>query len=1112
MNKNRISKEEAIFMIVLTITMPLVFTALQPEIKNNEIVQNSSLDFFSGIIKKTISFFDLVPSASAEDFGCCIETVQGAKCVQTTQTECLSGKWNQGTNCQDICKIGCCIDSQGVCSQNAISAYCPVPPALDFKVGDTKCEQSPLCQEGCCTKGIYKFWSTNITCFGQGGVWDENVPDEVTCLEQASQEQYGCCKSYAGCEYITGLECTTKSGTFSANQACYDIPSCDCTLGSTGKCVDGYSDLYKEDSCGNVYINLPPLDSCSSRGEYCNPKTNECESGNCTNIFKNNVNGQFAPQVSTETAKNGDAWCVYDTALDLGNGTAPMGSRHWRVYCLNGVQHIDPCDDYRQEVCTEMQCVPNGNTALSGQICVSQSTESLCVSAGCLWLPNKQAYCVTNNWRNCYNITDEKQCNEDGSCFWWTDFARQQNYTLNDPSLLNILNTVTNTNWKIFVNNSYVDGQSKRNSPDVPICLPIYPPGLDDGFATTENREAICSMGSNICQYEEEWWGAGKKTNAECRTDEWRIFSAQECKSLGDCGTWVNWVGQNTTGFKILETTNASGTKVKNEIMVPQGYQDFVSEAIKGIKEPNNGGKWGGGFAKALTAIILSGIGGVGIAVGIGAILSAAAMGAGVSAFLVSASLMLPIAVGGILFIIANSLPPGPEKGALEALGAGLIGFGTAALITLAAGGPVGWVTAGIGAAVAGLYFLVYMLGYSQEFYYQQCNPSMPPTNGNDCHLCNEDPNRPCSKYRCESLGTACQYNDTIDVDIGGILKSYDIAESSCNAIQNDGLAPYITDIKVTDLQGNSYLATPSTTSGPTYISITKQDGSPIPEWTDLIVDIKLNEKAFCRYDFQSTLNISSMGFAFDSTVLRQELKQKFTVSQQLPQFLVRCADIYQNANVLEYTLKFSSMQGPDIEPPMIIGTDKDNFNKFDEGTTQLDLLIYTNKMADCRWDKEDKEYSEMSPATQCTTTLMVGGFRCLTMLTGLVKDVPNEFNIRCNSTNGVANRQSYKLTLYSTPALKIASYSPKNNDEVKGCEMQSQVTLTIDTTDGSDAGLSKCYWTYNRDYSDEKVFTTDATYIAHHEENITVKNSGTKTVYIECVDSAGSKVQIPGG
>jgi len=41
------------------------------------------------------------------------------------------------------------------------------------------------------------------------------------------------------------------------------------------------------------------------------------------------------------------------------------------------------------------------------------------------------------------------------------------------------------------------------------------------------------------------------------------------------------------------------------------------------------------------------------------------------------------------------------------------------------------------------------------------CSLWMPPDGGNDCGQCNVTPNKPCTEYRCMSLGSSCQYEET---------------------------------------------------------------------------------------------------------------------------------------------------------------------------------------------------------------------------------------------------------------------------------------------------------------------------------------------------------------
>ncbi|MEM2605365.1 MAG: hypothetical protein QXI41_02315, partial [Candidatus Pacearchaeota archaeon] len=288
---NKINIAIAVFLIILTVSMPISFAALRPEIRDNEIKENPFVDSFVNFLKKIISFFDIMPSVLAQGsqgVGCCEVMKNGAKCQISTLDECQSAQqWHFNQTCDTICQIGCCIDAQGFCSKQAISTQCLVPPALKFIPNDPQCQQDVLCKYGCCTIGYQKIWTTNLTCSAvHNGVWDGSVPDELACIQQAYQEQRGCCRSYAGCEYITGAECQAKGGEFFSNKKCYDsIPGCEkCQGYGTPKCVEGFPDLYKTDNCGNAYID-EIKEQCSSSGKFCNPQTNACESGICYNVI-----------------------------------------------------------------------------------------------------------------------------------------------------------------------------------------------------------------------------------------------------------------------------------------------------------------------------------------------------------------------------------------------------------------------------------------------------------------------------------------------------------------------------------------------------------------------------------------------------------------------------------------------------------------------------------------------------------------------------------------------------------------------------------------------------------------------------------------------------------
>ena len=53
---------------------------------------------------------------------------------------------------------------------------------------------------------------------------------------------------------------------------------------------------------------------------------------------------------SEETKQNGESWCSYES---LPGEKAEVGSRHYVHYCIDSKEYIEPCRDYREEVCVE---------------------------------------------------------------------------------------------------------------------------------------------------------------------------------------------------------------------------------------------------------------------------------------------------------------------------------------------------------------------------------------------------------------------------------------------------------------------------------------------------------------------------------------------------------------------------------------------------------------------------------------------------------------------------------------------------------------------------------------------------------------------------------------
>ena len=1127
---NKIDIIIAIFISVLTIMMPVSFTALQPEVKSNgEVKQNSVINTFSFIISKTISFFDIVPSVAAIDVGCCEKTKTGAKCQITQQNECQSG-WHNGQTCENICRIGCCIDSQGICNKQSTSVDCVLPAR--FIPNDALCTQDVSCKKGCCSIGYQRRWETNKTCVETyHGSWDGSIPDYGTCIAQSYTGQYGCCKSVSGgCQYITQGECQGKAGTFFTGQKCnQNVPGCEaCNGNGAPKCIEGLNDLYRTDNCGNIYSDEPVQPTCSSQKKFCNPSTNTCQSGECTNVYDNyKAQGDFSnlPGRHGQTRQNGESWCVYDRpdiiVIAGGLGTEPAGSRHWRHYCLNGKEYVDACADYRQQFCSETLIdVQSGNIVADndGPISYNQRYNNNNYRS--------MASCVGNNWKSCLLTQDETQCRNNPTCFWVTDLDTPHTWSKPEKGI---------GNWAGIKSDSLEKVSTPIGQASAPArCLPRVPPGLDDSQNGFQNREAICKLGDVNCTVEDRLFG---DSNPECDDSGWAIGMARRCRAIADCGAYINYLhgtdGKNTftsEGLIIAEINpdkddsgNIIGKKIERTVGIVLG--DVFGA---GSESGSSGTAWGklGAVFGGMVMLIAAGVSTYIVIKMINngqiysLVYSEYATGGKILPFHWSNLFKLgtkwgtkegmqdgwkavftnpAFIAGAVLLVIAHYfMPDGPGKALVQSTGVGLaaggistgLGLGTVAL-------PIG--------IISGIIWALFKATWDVDHMIVACMPYVPPTGGADCEKCNQDPERPCSKYRCQSLGTACLYKGE---DANGQPCEQSEGCGFCYAEANEGTAPLITKVTVTNPV--NYVANPSQPGlPPTTIFISKADGGQIDPWTTLDIKVDLNKRAVCKFD-KISRTIDTMEMPFGSTIYRQSQTTTIGLGRYLGgnnviNLYVRCKDVYGNANFADYILTFT-VSTTDLTPPQIIDTDPLNGAKFGAGIDKLNLTIYVNEPSNCSWSKTDKTYAEMVLENgQCIARPIISGFACNTTLTGIVPETDNIFYLRCNDAQGNTMQESYQLTLTGTKALQISSLKPEKGSTIAGCTLAPRALVEVETIEGANDGNATCLWS-NVSYEQGMTQFTQ-TNSNSHATNVSV-SSGLNNIYVECYDNALNKAR----
>lgn len=1137
-------KTIAWFLIALAITMPIAFTYLMPEIKNNEVQQNSSLDFFVNIIKtsfasfcdaekencnleimgefsfssmiKNINPINLIQSASADDLklGSCEVTNSEAYppnsfCYfPSTLEQCLSPElFHLGEPLDKVeeCVQGCCIDtSTGSCSITS-------KKACEFKIipgqgvsqnhdgyfdGSPTCD-IPDCATGCCDFENYASTSTKLTCDKLGGNFAPGVIGE-DCTGSKGSVDYGCCVMAGTCKRSSESDCNEiLNGRFFADlpgqpKFCSTLPGCEmCKSGkstATKTCTEFDNNIHYVDSCGNIE-GITEDGNCELNRKVCVKDNNGYKCGGDCND-------------GGTTRYNGESWCLYDVSPDaysvdfnFNDGKIPigvMGSRDFVRVCLNGNIITEPCADYRSQICVQTKDSANNR-----------------------W---NQGACVMNMWPQCLIIEDNETCKANSQCVWDDNAEKslkEDGDGWNDnPNEVNKLKNV----HEPYKNYS---------------CLPRYPPGFPlsqsseecDGLdKLTCKKNSNCFWDLGICSSNLNYFiatstcglvsygttvihqGTGWcKGNCDAEMINFAQAMAKKCSALGDCGATLNILGKPTlkSSFKVTKTGQD-----KKELDVTKGGIELGG--------PNHG-KWAWDFLET-SFIEKSYFDSTSLEQGKGIKTNSKDGPTGETTFTDFTNDLgeLYISQDELYSRLFEDINNAGESNVAKLLGEGA-GMGIGALVTMsllkilvitgskvamfgAALGPWGWV---IMAAVVILAALIYTLfSYEKTWLFTfQCLPASPPLGGDYCTQCDKDSERPCSEYRCKSLGAACE------------LINKGSSDQKCVAMQDDGNPPKIIDYVRASLP-TGYLID-NFQAGPPNGGFTIKgpaDGGCIKAWDKVSVAFITDKYSNCSYSEHPGVEFEAMARSIDSTQVKTHFLQLSfpdnLIGSGQKTIYIKCQDVFGHIFMSDYPVSFCSEIGPSLDQVEITGTNFDFYNKIPFGTTETGLQIHVDRPGQCRWSIEDMEYKNMPETTQCNAEQSTSGnYNCEARLTGIQQDLsPNKFFIRCNSTWGITNPRSFILELYPSEKLLIDSVSPTNGEEISGCEFQSEVKLQVVTSSGAEDGTATCYWSYDSNFRTSEEFKiTDSSY---HEHNITIDSQGqptiSKTVYILCTDPSG--------
>ncbi len=353
------------------------------------------------------SDLSFVSADETENNVCCEQTLSGDSCLYTGESNCDSSYLQSSTACEQtaFCKPGCCISDEGKCSKSVGKSTCENIDGYSWSEG-ADCSTVDACEKNCCVIAESQCsYTTEANC--EILIQDleditldwRDVDSESSCTDICQASDRGCCVSSDSCTYGTQAECESpdidlsEGYGFYKDSICSEHGQCGCIAHDYKQCVD--EDVYWFDSCGNqeTVVARNDIDSngevatedgncdytdgtwCGTEGDEVSCLSTDCDTEEGTNPDTGAAAYTFDgwyytdPEKPGEIAeqgydrnphdsgvggvrKNGESWCLYESPA--GAFKDFPGSQHYRSFCYFGEEILEPCADYREEVCIQV--------------------------------------------------------------------------------------------------------------------------------------------------------------------------------------------------------------------------------------------------------------------------------------------------------------------------------------------------------------------------------------------------------------------------------------------------------------------------------------------------------------------------------------------------------------------------------------------------------------------------------------------------------------------------------------------------------------------------------------------------------------------------------------
>ncbi|MDD5193637.1 MAG: hypothetical protein PHF67_03555 [Candidatus Nanoarchaeia archaeon] len=1035
-----------------------------------------------------------VDATAVPGYGCCEETINGNSCQYVPQSECNLNFVPTECSETSYCKKGCCISKEtGFCGKNSAERDCGDGIWKD----DLNCNYQE-CRNICCIIGEQGLWTTEKNCEieslakGKTANINRNVKTDIECTYLAGKTDKGACVFYSDdvkkCVYTTREECYSKTKNLNAfykNNYCSNTElNTTCKARNNTGCVEEKESVYWFDSCGNpevAYQNCSVLlgSICGKYREGLDkkPLTGEyaCRDLSC----KVKINGEDAIK------RNGESWCEYDGTI--GDGKDVVGSRHIKHMCFMGEEKIEPCRDYRND------------------ICVQQDTE---ISDGSIF---SESACRVNNWRSCfeYNTLEDKserteKCQKNPDC---------------------------------FIKKVDVDEYFKFD-----FCVPKYPPGFDLRGNSGLDAQLVCGFGSASCTYKRQKTLFSKEeANANCLSPEFAEKMNDFCVSLGDCGAYVNYNGDvNDEGYKIINSPKLSNThlvdlekySLKNPNQNPAEVGDLNFTGVLG--KPENLGQVPE-EEDGLGKFIEKKTGQVGVITLVNMLLTgetASMLVPSISEFAVS---LAPFLNAATTMLAGASVGVTIAKlmGLKDPLSISLISSSGALSAILASTSLGGLSFAGWGAFLFSALYPLLIAAIASYIVAQilkwlgvgkvttivvefKCMPWQPPNGGENCGACGKD-EVPCTDYRCRTLGKTCE-----------LINKGTENEVCVNNPPKDITSPNIKPLYGIISNGYEYYNEIEGKDG-SFEIVNSADQGCVDSYKNIVFGIKTldsegkDKPAICKFGTDPTQDYDDMDFfggmnlnlVNHTMILNIPPPEAFANQYNLSdeqirelgevKFYVKCQSLSGQRNLVPYTIKTCVKPEEDLTAPIITKTVPENNAFVKNNLDEKSLSLFVNEPSNCKFSREDKSYDEMENTAECSTLLEQGsinGWECRTNLTGLINNKKFYFKCKDISKNNNVMAESFVYELSSTSNLVINSVTPADNSVINSGVEPANLNLRVITSGGAEDGKSICSWKGNG-YSDRFIENSN-----EHSYNLNSATRGSYNVSFICEDVAGNKVE----